>query len=104
MPSLEILDISRNKIKRLPGQSGSLINLRVRSVVLYFFLVPNVLSSGFLPVTQQNNSHPGVLYRLLRTRCLEGRPQSHRVAAEVCHGNIRWGKGVDSIYAEVDEK
>ena len=29
MPSLEILDISRNKIKRLPSQPGSLINLRV---------------------------------------------------------------------------
>jgi Leucine-rich repeat (LRR) protein len=30
MPSLEILDISRNKIKRLPSQPGSLANLRVR--------------------------------------------------------------------------
>lgn len=29
MPSLEILDISRNKIKRLPSQPGSLVNLRV---------------------------------------------------------------------------
>lgn len=29
MNSLEILDISRNKIKRLPSQPGSLINLRV---------------------------------------------------------------------------
>jgi len=31
MPSLEILDVSRNKIKRLPTQPGSLVNLRVRS-------------------------------------------------------------------------
>jgi Leucine-rich repeat (LRR) protein len=30
MPSLEILDIGRNKIKRLPTQPGSLVNLRVR--------------------------------------------------------------------------
>ncbi|KAI0054178.1 hypothetical protein FA95DRAFT_1551992 [Auriscalpium vulgare] len=29
MPSLEILDIGRNKIKRLPSQPGSLINLEV---------------------------------------------------------------------------
>ena len=29
MPSLEILDIGRNKIKRLPTQPGSLVNLRV---------------------------------------------------------------------------
>lgn len=29
MPSLEILDISRNKVKRLPSQPGSLVNLRV---------------------------------------------------------------------------
>lgn len=29
MPSLEILDMSRNKIKRLPSQPGSLTNLRV---------------------------------------------------------------------------
>lgn len=30
MPSLEILDISRNKIKRFPSQPGSLTKLRVR--------------------------------------------------------------------------
>ena len=29
MPSLEILDISRNKIRRLPSDPGSLVNLRV---------------------------------------------------------------------------
>jgi Leucine-rich repeat (LRR) protein len=29
MPSLEILDISRNKIKRLPTTAGSLVNLKV---------------------------------------------------------------------------
>jgi hypothetical protein len=29
MPSLEILDISRNKLKRLPSKPGSLTNLRV---------------------------------------------------------------------------
>ena len=33
MPSLEILDIGRNKIKRLPTQPGSLVNLRVRALV-----------------------------------------------------------------------
>ena len=32
MPSLEILDIGRNKIKRLPTQPGSLVNLRVGSL------------------------------------------------------------------------
>jgi Leucine-rich repeat (LRR) protein len=31
MPSLEILDIGRNKVKRLPTQPGSLVNLRVRT-------------------------------------------------------------------------
>lgn len=31
MPSLEILDISRNKIKRLPAQCGTLKGLRVSS-------------------------------------------------------------------------
>lgn len=34
MPSLEILDIGRNKIKRLPTQPGSLVNLRVRTLVV----------------------------------------------------------------------
>jgi len=29
MPSLEILDISRNKIRKLPADPGRLINLRV---------------------------------------------------------------------------
>lgn len=29
MPSLEILDISRNKLKRLPSQPGTLVGLRV---------------------------------------------------------------------------
>lgn len=32
MPSLEILDISRNKIKRLPTNPGTLLNLKVRSL------------------------------------------------------------------------
>ncbi|KAH9180629.1 RAM signaling pathway protein-domain-containing protein [Lactarius sanguifluus] len=31
MPSLEILDIGRNKLRRLPSQPGSLVNLRVFS-------------------------------------------------------------------------
>lgn len=30
MPSLEILDLSRNKIKRFPSQPGNLTKLRVR--------------------------------------------------------------------------
>jgi hypothetical protein len=30
MPSLEIVDIRRNKIKRFPSQPGHLVNLRVR--------------------------------------------------------------------------
>lgn len=29
LPSLEILDISRNKIRKLPSEPGSLLNLRV---------------------------------------------------------------------------
>lgn len=33
MPSLEILDISRNKIKRLPVQCGTLKGLRVRVTI-----------------------------------------------------------------------
>jgi Leucine-rich repeat (LRR) protein len=36
MPSLEILDISRNKIKRLPSQPGSLATLRVRLLCLIY--------------------------------------------------------------------
>lgn len=32
MPSLEILDISRNKIKRLPPQCGTLKGLRVSCI------------------------------------------------------------------------
>ena len=34
MPSLEILDISRNKLKRLPTRSGTLKNLRVSTCCL----------------------------------------------------------------------
>jgi len=34
MPSLEILDIGRNKIKRLPTQPGTLVNLRVWTLAL----------------------------------------------------------------------
>lgn len=49
MPSLEILDIGRNKVKRLPTQPGSLVNLRVRTPLLldtyaYFLLVFQVFS------------------------------------------------------------
>lgn len=34
MPALDTLDISHNKIKRLPSQPGSLVNLRVRNLTL----------------------------------------------------------------------
>ena len=50
MPSLEILDIGRNKVKRLPAQPGSLVNLRVRTPPLlpdtytYFLLIFQVFS------------------------------------------------------------
>jgi hypothetical protein len=50
MPSLEILDIGRNKVKRLPTQPGSLVNLRVRTPPLlpdtytYFLLIFQVFS------------------------------------------------------------
>jgi Leucine-rich repeat (LRR) protein len=49
MPSLEILDIGRNKVKTLPAQPGSLVNLRVRSLLLpdtytYFLLIFQVFS------------------------------------------------------------
>lgn len=50
MPSLEILDIGRNKIKRLPTEAGSLINLRVRPLddrlctCPYFLLIFQVFS------------------------------------------------------------
>ena len=37
MPSLEILDIGRNKIKRLPTQPGSLVNLHVRTLVYAWY-------------------------------------------------------------------
>lgn len=36
MPSLEILDISRNKIKRLPVSPGSLVNLKAGHNALQF--------------------------------------------------------------------
>lgn len=39
MPSLEILDISRNKIKRLPSDPGSLVNLRVGDLAPAFALI-----------------------------------------------------------------
>jgi len=26
------------------------------------------------------------------------------MAAEICHGNDRWRKGVDNVHAEVDEE
>jgi hypothetical protein len=29
MPSLEVLDIGRNKVKKLPSEPGTLVNLRV---------------------------------------------------------------------------
>ena len=32
MPALEVLEIGRNKINRLPSQPGSLVNLRVLSI------------------------------------------------------------------------
>lgn len=38
MPSLEILDIGRNKVKRLPTQPGSLVNLQVWSSALSYGL------------------------------------------------------------------
>ena len=50
MPSLEILDIGRKKVKRLPTQPGSLVNLRVRTPPLlpdthsYFLLIFQVFS------------------------------------------------------------
>lgn len=35
MPSLDTLDISYNKIKRLPSQPGQLVQLRVSLAILY---------------------------------------------------------------------
>ena len=58
MSSLEILDISRNKIKRLPSQPGSLINLRVPSTpfpISYHLLLTNVVSQVFS--IQRNKIH-----------------------------------------------
>lgn len=34
MPSIEILDISRNKIRKLPTSPGTLINLKVRLLLV----------------------------------------------------------------------
>jgi hypothetical protein len=48
MPSLEILDIGRNKIKRLPTQPGFLVNLRVRTLPLrHPHTSPNFLRVNF---------------------------------------------------------
>ena len=38
MPSLEILDIGRNKIEALPTDPGTLVNLRVSMPSLFFVL------------------------------------------------------------------
>jgi hypothetical protein len=57
MPSLEILDIGRNKIKRLPTQPGSLVNLRVRTPAWfpgYVSLHPFDLL-GVLVLSKQNH-------------------------------------------------
>ncbi len=59
MPSLEILDIGRNKIKRLPTQPGSLVNLRVRTLACAWHpervpLHPSDLS-GVLVLPKQNH-------------------------------------------------
>jgi len=48
MSSLDTLDISHNKIKRLPTQPGNLVNLRVRTAFLFLLssiadLFPGVL-------------------------------------------------------------
>ena len=67
MPSLEILDIGRNKIKRLPTQPGSLVNLRVRIPAWspgHIPLHPSDLS-GVLVLPKQNHqitSLPGKVY------------------------------------------
>lgn len=54
MPSLEILDISRNKIKRLPSEPGSLVNLRVcilpMPVLLFRAPVLGILAGSFVTI------------------------------------------------------
>jgi len=54
MPSLEVLDIGRNKVKRLPTQPGSLVNLRVRIALLLdtYAYFPSIFRCSRFTVTR----------------------------------------------------
>ena len=82
MPSLDTLDISHNKIKRMPSQPGQLIQLRVSFVIPCLPHPPHILS-GFFSVTKQNYAASIVPVTVLQSRGSTSGPQPYRMAAKL---------------------
>lgn len=108
MPSLEILDIGRNKIKRLPSEPGSLVNLRVSVSVAHFEIIHAYeLSPGFFFVQKQNNQTSGIPHTVQTTSHPADRTESLGMASESrlgTWGNRQspYGKGLDQGSAKMD--
>jgi hypothetical protein len=90
MPSLEILDIGRNKIKRLPTQPGSLVNLRVWTLVCAWYTdaCPYTYDlSGVLVLSKQDHqitSLPGEVHTSLH---FSSGAESLGMASQEAHGD-----------------
>jgi hypothetical protein len=104
MPSLEILDIGRNKIKRLPTQPGSLVNLRVRIPAWspgHMPLHPSDLS-GVLVLPKQNHqitSLPGKVYSSFHS---SSGAEPLGMASQEIHGNAVSHEGLHQVNSTLD--
>ena len=88
MPSIEILDISRNKIRKLPQNPGTLVNLKVSGLASQNPTLPLTWLSqlaGLLDCKEPNQTATYLVHFDVASQSTQTRPQSSRMAAERDH-------------------